>query len=57
MTMRTIVLEMSIEIYKSVNNINPDFMSNMFTTKQNARFATTWLNYKNHNTATYDRKI
>ena len=37
MTMRMIVLEMNVEIFKFVNNINPDFMSNMFTTKQIAR--------------------
>ena len=37
MTMRMIVLEMNVEIFKFVNNINPDFMSNMFKTKQNAR--------------------
>ena len=57
MTMRAIVLAMSIEIFKFVNNINPDFMSNIFTTKQNARLRPHGLSVRNHNTATYDGKL
>ena len=57
MTMRMIVLEMNVEIFKFVNNLNPDFMSNMFTTKQNARVWSHDLIIRNHNDATYDGKL
>ena len=31
------IKQLAIEIFKTVNNLNPDFMKNIFTSKQNAR--------------------
>ena len=30
------IKQLAIEIFKTVNNLNPDFMKNIFTSKQNA---------------------
>ena len=57
MTMRMIVLEMSVEIFKFVKNINLDYMSNMFTTKENARVRSHVLIIRNHINATYGKKL
>ena len=31
------IKQLDIEIFKTVNNLNPDFMKNIFTSKQNTR--------------------
>ena len=45
-----------MEIFKTVNNLNPDFMKNIFTSKQNARVRPHDLLGRSHNTATYGHK-
>ena len=37
------IKQLAIEIFKTVNNLNPDFMKNIFTRKQNARVHTIYL--------------
>ena len=48
--------QLAIEIFKTVNNLNPDFMKNVFTSKQNARVRPCDLLVRSHNTATYGDK-
>ena len=46
------IKQLSIEIFKTVNNLNPDFMKNIFTSKQNARVRSHDLLVRSHNTET-----
>ena len=50
------IKQLAIEIFKTVNNLNPDFMKNIFTSKQNARVRPHDLVVRSHNTATYGDK-
>ena len=50
------IKQLAIEIFKTVNNLNPDFMKNIFTSKQNARVRPHDLLVRSHNTATYGDK-
>ena len=51
------IKQLSIEISKTVNNLNPDFMKNIFTSKQNARVRSHDLLVRSHNTETLRPKI
>ena len=44
--------QLAIEIFKTVNNLNPDFMKNMFTSKQNAQIRPHDLLVRNHRIVT-----
>ena len=44
------------EISKTFNNLNPNFMKNFFTSKQNARVGPYDLLNRSHNRATYSDK-
>ena len=48
--------QLAIEIFKTVNNLIPDFVKNIFTSKQNARVRPHDLLGRSHNTATYGHK-
>ena len=48
--------QLAIEIFKTVNNLNSDFMKNVFTSKENARVRPRDLLVRSHNTATYGDK-
>ena len=50
------IKQLAIEIFKTVNNLNPDFMKNIFSIKQNARVRPHDLLVRSHNTATYGDK-
>ena len=50
------IKQLAIEIFKTVKNLNPDFMKNIFTSKQNARVSPHDLLVRSHNTATYGDK-
>ena len=50
------VRNLATEIVKSVNNLNPSFMKNIFTSKENARVRPNNLVAKSHNSATYGNK-
>ena len=50
------IKQLAIEIFKTVNNLNPDFMKNIFTIKQNAWVRPHDLLFRSHNTATYGDK-
>ena len=50
------VRNLATEIFKSVNNLNPSFMKNIFTSKENARVRPNNLVAKSHNSATYGNK-
>ena len=44
--------QLAIEIFKTVNNLNPDFMKYMFTSKQNAQIRPHDLLVRNHRIVT-----
>ena len=44
-------------IFKTVNNLNPSFMKNIFTSKENARVCPNNIVVKSHNSDTYGDKI
>ena len=44
---------LATEIFKTVNNLNPSFMKNIFTSKENARVRPNNIVAKNHNSATH----
>ena len=50
------IKQLAIEIFKNVNNLNPNFMKNIFKSKQNARVRPHDLFVRGHNTATYGDK-
>ena len=50
------VKQLAVEMFKTVNNLNPDFMKNIFTSKQNARVRPHDLFVRSRNTATYGDK-
>ena len=50
------VKQSAIKIFKTVNKLNPDFMKNIFTSKQNARVHLYDLLVRSHKTATYGDK-
>ena len=50
------IKKLSIEKFKTVNNLNPDFMKNIFTGKQNARARPRNLLTSSHKTVTYGDK-
>ena len=50
------IKQLAIKIFKTVNNLNPDFMKNIFTRKQNARVRPHDLLVRSHKTVTYGDK-
>ena len=46
------IKQLAIEIFKTVNNLNLDFMKNIFTSKQNARVRPHNLPTSSHKTVT-----
>ena len=50
------VKQSAIKIFKTVHKLNPDFMKNIFTSKQNARVHLYDLLVRSHKTATYGDK-
>ena len=47
---------LATEIFKTINNINPSHMNNIFTPKTNAKIRTHDIIVRHHNTATYGDK-
>ena len=47
---------LATEIFKTINNINPSYMKNIFTPKTNAKMRPHDIIVRHHNTATYDDK-
>ena len=47
---------LATEIFKTVNKLNPTFMKNLFTSKENARVRPNNIVVKSHNSATYGDK-
>ena len=47
---------LATEIFKTVNNLNPSFMKNIFTSKENAKVRPNNIVVKSHNSATYGDK-
>ena len=50
------IKQLAVEMFKTVQNLNPDFMKNIFTSKQNARVRPHDLFVRGHNTARYGDK-
>ena len=50
------IKQLATEIFKAVKHLNPDFMKNIFTSKQNARVSPHDLIVRSRNTATYGDK-
>ena len=50
------IKQLAIEIFKTVNNLNPDFMKYIFTSKENARVRPHDLLVRSHKTVTYGDK-
>ena len=50
------IKQLAVEMFKTVQNLNPDFMKNIFTSKQNARVSPHDLIVRSRNTATYGDK-
>ena len=48
---------LATEIFKTINNINPSYMKNIFTPKTNAKMRPHDIIVRHHNAATYDDKI
>ena len=48
--------QLATEMFKTVKNLNSDFMKNVFTSKQNARVSPHDLIVRSRNTATYGDK-
>ena len=46
------VNQLAIEIFKTINNLNPDFMKNIFTSKQNPCVRPLDLLVRSHKTPT-----
>ena len=47
---------LATEIFKTVNNLNPSFMKNIFTSKENVRVQPHNIVVKSHNSAAYGDK-
>ena len=47
---------LATKIFKIANNLNPSFLKNIFTSKENAKVRPNNLVVKSHNTATYGDK-
>ena len=47
---------LATEIFKTINNINPSYMKNIFTSKTNAKIRPHDIIVRHHNTATYGDK-
>ena len=47
---------LATEIFKTVNNLNPSFMKNIFTSKENARVRTNNIVAKSNNSSTHGDK-
>ena len=47
---------LATEIFKTVDNHNPSFMKNIFTSKENAKVCPNNIVVKSHNSATYGDK-
>ena len=47
---------LATEIFKTINNLNPSFMKNIFTSKENAKVRPNNIAVKSHNSATYGDK-
>ena len=47
---------LATEIFKTVNNLNPSFMKNIFTSKENTRVCPSNIVVKSHNSAPYEDK-
>ena len=47
---------LATDIFKTVNNLNPSFMKNIFASKENARVRPNNIVVKSHNSATYGDK-
>ena len=50
------VRTLATEIFKTINNINPSYMKNIFTPKTNAKIQPHDIIVRHHNTATYGDK-
>ena len=50
------IKQLAIEIFKTVNSLNPDFMKNIFTSKQNAQARPRDLLTRSNKTVTYGDK-
>ena len=50
------IKQLAIEIFKTVNNLNPDFMKNIFTSEQNVRVSPHDLPVRSHKTVAYGDK-
>ena len=48
---------LATEIFKTVNNLNPSFMKNIFTSKENAKVRHNNIIVKSQNSVTYGDKI
>ena len=47
---------LATEIFKTVNNLNPSFIKNIFTSKENARVCPNNIVVTSHNSSTYGDK-
>ena len=47
---------LATEVFKTINNINPSYMKNIFTPKTNAKIRPHDFIVRHHNTATYGDK-
>ena len=47
---------LAIEIFKTVNNLNPNYMKDIYTPKQHLKVRTNDILVKHHNTITYSTK-
>ena len=47
---------LATEIFKTINNINPSYMKNIFTPKTNAKMRPHDIIVRHHNAATYGDK-
>ena len=47
---------LATKIFKIANNLNPSFLKNIFTSKENAKVRPNNLVVKSHNSATYGDK-
>ena len=51
------IKQLAIEMFKTLNNLNPEFMKNIFTIKQNARVRPHNLLVRSHKAATYVKSL
>ena len=48
---------LALKIFKTVNNLNPNYMKDIFTRKLHPKVTPNDSRVKHHNTITYDTKI